>query len=126
MTIGTTSAFAVNYSYWFYTPTIGNNRLDPVQKTDSEQSWYLSTDRYAPDGSANTLASSNILGVKMHLSGSSTAIDNYHTFSNYVQAYRMNYIAYAPANSSVWLGFCKDSDRSDALTPLQISGRYAP
>lgn len=70
------------------------------------------------------MSSANILGLKMNRYGNNV-VDEYHTFSNYVYRYPIDYKATVYEDDLMYLGAKKDSE-STSTAALIISGLYNP
>lgn len=116
-----------NQSFEFTFTNLYNFQTSPTRKLSEEQRWYLSLDAVNRDsGAFNNLSASNIFGCRMNQQNVNyTYISYYHTFSNYVSGYPLEYTKNIPLNTYVYLGVKKDSD-STSSSPLRISGRYCP
>jgi hypothetical protein len=125
--IGTGSAIAANHSFDFvFTNVTTTSTTSSYAKSDSEQKWYITLDTMNPDGGPNTMSSSNIFGARARKASDGSAASNYHTFSNYVTGYGMNYTAGGiTQGTSIYMAAKKD-DTSSSSSYLYISGRFAP
>lgn len=121
--IGTTPlvANAANHDYNFtFKNTSITSETAKYEKTDNDQKWYLSID----DTWLSTMSSSNIFGCKMHRVGNDS-VDVYHTFSNYVKGYGINYADTVSKGDEMYLRAKKDS-ASTSTKKLYVTGRFAP
>lgn len=109
-----------DYYFYFEFEDLENYRLADHTKGDTDQYWVLTLYN---DGT-NNLSSSNIFGAKMNSTDGRT-VDRYHTFSNYVSHYAVNYEATVYSNDTMYLGIKKD-DKSKSSENLIISGAYNP
>lgn len=118
-------AMAANHEFSFSFSNLANKTTASYQKSDSEQHWYVSLDQTNREtGVANTLGQTNILGLRMNQKGVGYVSD-YHTFSNYVTSYRLDYTSTVTTSMYLYMGAKKDSD-STSSAALRISGRFCP
>jgi hypothetical protein len=125
--IGAGSALAANHDFDFvFTNVTTTSTTQSYAKSDSDQKWYISLDTMNPDGYSNTMSSSNIFGARARKASNGATASNYHTFSNYVTGYGMNYTATGiTQGTSIYIAAKKD-DASSSSSALYISGRFAP
>lgn len=114
------------YYFEFYDVTTTGISSPPRAKSDNDTRWYLTI----YNNGYNTMSSTNILGARMNFSlnedGSERSVaSGYHTFSNYVNEYPMNYLYYVKKGDLMVMGIKKD-DTSSSSTLLRVSGEYAP
>jgi hypothetical protein len=96
-------------------------------KSDHDQFWYISLKKTAPSIIApkkNTLSSTNIFGCKMHREKDDN-VDRYHTFSNYIDSYPIEYRNKVRAADKMRLTGKKDNT-STSTKSFKISGFFAP
>lgn len=126
MLLSTGTAFAANHDFSFsFSNVTATQTTSSYAKSDNDQHWYLSLDTTnANTGVANTMSSANIFGCKMHRS-SGTDSSTYHTFSNYVSSYPLDYTVSVASGDSMYLAGKKDNASTSSST-LRISGRFAP
>lgn len=118
-------AMAANHEFSFSFSNLANQTTASYQKSDSEQHWYVSLDKINSNtGIANTLGETNILGLRMNQKGVGY-VSEYHTFSNYVTSYQLDYTSTVTTSMYLYMGAKKDSD-STSSTALRISGRFCP
>jgi len=124
--VGTQPAFAANQEFNFdFDSLYQKASSDPATKSDSEQNWYISFEHYNKYGQRNTMSSSNIFGCRIHSDYDNSTPDRYHTFSNYVNNYRMPYQRYVASGTDMYLRGQKDDD-SKSGAELLISGLFCP
>lgn len=116
----TALAASPNYAFSFKFDDLYNHTEPKYEKGDSEQRWYVTL----YNNGENNMSSANILGLKMNRYGNNV-VDEYHTFSNYVSKYPIDYKATVYEDDLMYLGAKKDSE-STSTAALVISGLYNP
>lgn len=116
----TALAVSPNYAFSFEFDDLYNHFEPKHEKGDSEQRWYVTLH----NNGENNMSSANILGLKMNRN-TNNVVDVYHTFSNYVSNYPVDYKATVYEDDLMYLGAKKDSE-STSSAALIISGLYNP
>jgi hypothetical protein len=125
---GVMTVHARNYPYKFkFEDDVNPQHTDYFAKSDHDSFWYISTKKYDYDTfpkKKNTLSSTNIFGCRMHRDKNDN-VDGYHTFSNYIDSYPIEYRNKVRAGDNMRL-FGKKDDSSTSSKALKISGWFAP
>lgn len=125
--LGSGTALAANHDFYFTFNSEESSQTQAAyyEKSDSEQKWYISIDEYYRDTTTkNTMSSSNIFACMLHRRYNDY-VDNWHTFSNYVSSYGINYAATVAKYDEMTIEG-KKHYQSTSTTALKVSGRFAP
>lgn len=118
------TAQAVSPDYFF---TFDSRLLDgevkeepPYPKGDTEQRWVI---RLYQSASSN-MSASNVFSPKMNREGVNN-VDRWHTFSNYVPPYGMDYMTVVSETDRMYLTMKRGSHTS-SYSYLYLTGAYNP
>jgi hypothetical protein len=119
--VGIGSALAANnqpYTFTF-TNTTATQNTSSYKKADDDQDWYISI--YL---SGSNMSDTNTFGAKTHKSsGSSTS--TWHTFSNYVSGYALDYTVTVSSNDYIYME-CRKNSSSTSTANLNVNGQWCP
>jgi hypothetical protein len=127
MIFSSATAFAANHDYYFIFNNEESSQTQAAyyQKSDNEQKWYISIDEYYNyTTTKNTMSSFNIFACMLHRKYNDT-VDTWHTFSNYVTSYGINYATPVYQYDEMRIEG-KKHYQSTSTTQLRVSGRFAP
>lgn len=116
----TAMAASPDYFFTFNYSDAGEHREPSHPKGDTEQCWVI---QLYQTGSSN-MSSSNVFMPKMNREGANN-VDIWHTFSNYVPPYRINYQTVVSEVDQMYLSMKRD-DKGSTATRLYVTGAYNP
>ncbi len=116
----TALAESPDYFFTFNYSDAGEHREPSHKKDDTEQCWVI---QLYQTGSSN-MSSSNVFMPKMNREGANN-VDIWHTFSNYVKPYRIDYLTVVSELDKMYLSMKRD-DRSSGADKLYVTGAYNP
>ena len=125
------SAATHEFNFQFEDVTTTKDWKETWAKSDNENRWYITLLESAGILKKSTLSSSNIFGCRMRDMTVGPAVDSYHTFSNHVQSYPIEYIRDSNGNPIVGKGHAmrlraKKDDSSTSSKALKVYGKCAP
>ncbi|GAA4654307.1 hypothetical protein GCM10023142_14450 [Anaerocolumna aminovalerica] len=119
--------FAANHDFYFTFDSKDSSQVQAAyyQKSDNEQKWYITIDEYYKNTTTkNTMSSSNVFACTMRRRYNDN-VDRWHTFSNYVSSYGIDYATKVSQYDEMRIEGKKDST-SSSTSQLRVSGRFAP
>ncbi|MDO4337428.1 MAG: hypothetical protein Q4C91_04975 [Eubacteriales bacterium] len=133
MTILVTPVSAATHEFNFkFTDVYTTKDYDEVwAKSDNENSWYITLLKSAGLLKNSNMSSTNIFGCRMRDMSVEPTVDVYHTFSNYISNYKINYLNDSNGNQIAKMGHAmrlraKKDDSSTSSSALTVYGKCAP
>lgn len=118
------SAKAATFSFVF-TSLENQDNQKTYSKSNNHQYYKITIDQKNPiSGISNNMSSNNIFGEKLHRL-TNDDIDVYHTFSNFVSNYQINYKTTVSPKDKIKMVGKKDSASTSGVE-LRVTGSYTP